>query len=149
MLLESMDLFNEGDIPGFWVRYANNMMSDRDMDAYLAHPSGTERLQPYYETMVRELVDAFYHEHQDKVEYEHIPGEGVDTYIAPLEAGYCHLILDNPQEKEVIVRLSDAEGRYTAEFCIETSYLEFELKADAVKVEVIGDVDILETVFVK
>lgn len=149
MLLESMDLFNEGDIPGFWVRYANNMMSDRDMDAYLAHPSGTERLQPYYERMVRELVDAFYHEHQDKVEYEHIHGEGVDTYIAPLEAGYCHLILDNPQEKEVIVRLSDAEGRYTAEFCIETSYLEFELKADAVKVEVIGDVDILETVFVK
>lgn len=149
MLLESIDLFNEGDIPGFWVRYANNMMSERDMNAYMAHSSGTARLQPYYEKMVTALVDAFYHTRQDKVGYEHIPGEGTETYLAPQEAGYCHLILDNPQEREVIVRLSDEAGNYTAEFCIETSYLEFELKGDAVKVEVIGDVDILETVFVK
>ena len=149
MLLESMDLFNKEDIPGFWVRYANNLMSERDMNIYMAHPSGTERLQPYYEKMVADLVDAFYHTHKDKVEYEHIPGEGIDTYLAPQEAAYCHLILDNPQEKEVIVRLSDSEDKYTAEFCIETSYLEFELKGDAVKVEVIGNVDILETVFVK
>ena len=76
MLLESIDLFNKGDIPGFWVRYANNLMSDRDMEAYMAHPSGTVRLQPYYEKMVADLVEAFYHTHKDKVEYEHIPGEG-------------------------------------------------------------------------
>ena len=149
MLLESMDLFNKGDIPGFWVRYANNLMSDRDMQAFLAHPSGTVRLQPYYEKMVADLVEAFYHTHKDKVEYEHIPGEGIDTYLAPDEAAYCHLILDNPQEKEIIVRLSDSSGHYTAEFCFESSYLEFELKGDAVKVEVMGDADILETVFVK
>ena len=149
LLLESMDLFKKGNIPGFWTRYASNYMNDRDMDIYMAHPSGTARLQPYYERMVDELVDAFYHTYKDKVDYEHIAGDGVDTYIAPDEALYCHLILDNPQEKEVIVRLSDAEGRYTAEFCIESSYLEFELKDDAIKVEVIGDVDIFETVFVK
>lgn len=149
ILLESIDLFDKGDIPGFWVRYANNMMSDRDMDAYRAHSSGIVRLQPYYERMVSALVDAFYRTRKDKVGYEHIPGDGIDTYIAPDEAAYCHLILENPQEKEVIVRLSDAAGNYTAEFCIETSYLEFELKGDAVKVEVIGNVDILETVFVK
>ena len=149
MLLESMDLFNKGDIPGFWVRYANNLMSDRDMEAFMDHPSGTVRLQPYYEKMVADLVEAFYHTHKDKVDYEHIPGEGIDTYLAPEEAAYCHLILDNPQEKEVIVRLSDSAGHYTAEFCFESSYLEFELKGDAVKVEVMGDADVLETVFVK
>ena len=149
MILESTDLFNNGDIPGFWVRYANNLMSDRDMNSYMAHSSGTVRLQPYYEKMVAALVDAFYRTHKDKVEYEYMPGEGIATYIAPDEAACCHLILDNPKEKEVIVRLSDVEGNYTAEFCIEASYLEFELKGDAVKVEVIGDVDILETVFVK
>ncbi len=149
LLLESIDLYNRGDIPGFWTRYASNYMSERDMEAYMAYPSGASRLQPYYETMMDALVDAFYHTYKDKVEYEHISGDGAEIYIAPDEAAYCHLILDNPREKEVIVRLSDASGKYTAEFCIESSYLEFELKDDAVKVEVIGDVDVFETVFVK
>jgi hypothetical protein len=99
--------------------------------------------------MMKELADAFDASYKDQVEYTLIPGEGIQTYIAPDEASVCHLVLDNPHRSEVIVRLSDAYGMFTAEFCIVDSYLEFEMKGDAVKVEVIGDVPVFETVFVK
>lgn len=148
-ILECIDYHKAGDIPGFWSTYASNLMSDKDRAAYLAHPSGTKKLYPYYETMMKELADAFNQAYKGKVGYTFIPGDGVQTYIAPDEASMCHLILDNPEGREVIIRLSDAKGKYTAEFCIENSYFEFELKEDAVKVEVIGNTDIFEAVFVK
>ena len=148
-ILECIDFHNAGDIPGFWATYAANLMSDREKAAYLAHPSGFRRLYPYYERMMKELADAFSQAYKGKVEYTFIPGEGVQTYIAPDEASRCHLILDNPEGREVIIRLSDATGKYTAEFCIDNSYFEFDMKEDAVKVEVIGDAGVFETVFVK
>lgn len=148
-IIECVEYYNTGDIPGFWSTYAENLMSDEDMNAYLEHPSGTARLQPYYERMMKELAEAFDAAYKGKVAYTYLDGEGIDTYIAPDEASFCHLILDNPEGHEVILRLSDAKGRYTAEFCIDTSYFEFEMKEDAIKVEVIGDVDVFEAVFVK
>lgn len=148
-ILECITHYRSGDIPAFWSTYASNLMSDDDRNAYLEHPSGTARLQPYYERMMKVLAEAFDNAYKDAVGYTFIPGDGIQTYIAPDEASLCHLVLDNPQQKEVIVRLSDRKGRYTAEFCIETSYFEFEMKEDAVKVEVIGNVPVFETVFVK
>lgn len=148
-ILECISFLSDGDIPGFWATYAANLMSDEEMKAYQANPSGTARLQPYYERMMKELADAFDMAYKGKVGYTHIPGEGIQTYIAPEEASVCHLVLDNPEQKEVIVRLSDGSGKYTAEFCINSSYFEFEMKEDAVRVEVIGDVRVFETVFVK
>ena len=136
-------------MPGFWATYAADLMSDKDIQAYMAHPSGTAVLQPFYERMMKELAEAFDQAYKGKVGYTHIPGEGIQTYIAPDEASVCHLVLDNPEGREVIVRLSDAKGQFTAEFCIEQSYFEFEMKEDAVKVEVLGDVRVFETVFVK
>lgn len=148
-ILECITHYRNGDIPAFWSTYASNLMSDEDRNAYLSHPSGTARLQPYYERMMTVLAEAFENAYKDAVGYTYIPGDGIQTYIAPDEAALCHLVLDNPQQKEVIVRLSDRMGRFTAEFCIETSYFEFEMKDDAVKVEVIGNVPVFETVFVK
>lgn len=148
-ILECISYYNAGDVPGFWATYAANLMSDKDIQAYRANPSGTAVLQPYYERMMKELAEAFDQAYKGKVGYTHIPGEGIQTYIAPDEASVCHLVLDNPEGREVIVRLSDVNGRYTAEFCIEESYFEFEMKEDAVKVEVLGDVRVFETVFVK
>ena len=98
---------------------------------------------------MKQLAEAFDEAYKGKVEYKYIPGKDIQTYIAPEEASLCHLILDNPEKREVIVRLSDKRGKYTAEFCIDSSYFEFEMKDDAVNVEIIGDVKVFETVFVK
>lgn len=148
-ILECIDYYKKGDVPGFWSTYAANLMSDEERELYMAHPSGKARLYPFFERMMKQLAEAFDEAYKGKVEYQYIPGKDIQTYIAPDEASLCHLILDNPEKREVIVRLSDKKGRYTAEFCIDTSYFEFEMKDDAVNVEVIGDVKIFETVFVK
>ena len=148
-ILECIDFYKKGDVPGFWSTYAANLMSDEEREFYQAYPSGKARLFPYFERMMKQLAEAFDEAYKGKVEYKYIPGKDIQTYIAPDEAALCHLILDNPEKHEVIVRLSDKKGKYTAEFCIDTSYFEFEMKDDAVNVEVIGDVKIFETVFVK
>lgn len=148
-ILDCVSYYRSGDTQAFWTTYAANLMSDEDMKAYLAHPSGQEILHPFYERMMTELFEAYKSRYKDSVMYEHYRENGMEVFIAPDEASCCHLVIDNPQGREVIVRLADSHGRYVAEFCMESSYLEFELKENAVKVEVLGDNDILETVFVK
>lgn len=148
-ILDCIRHFEEGDIPAFWSTYAANLMSVKDVESFRAHPSGTSRLHPYYEKMMTELAEAADLADKGRLGYEHFSQEDMEVYIAPDEAVLCHLILNNPEGREVIVRLSDAAGRYTAEFSVETSYFQFEMKDEAVKVEIMGDVDIFETVFVK
>ena len=148
-ILECVDYYKKGDVPGFWSTYASDLMSDDERELYKAHPSGQARLYPYFDRMMKQLAEAFDEAYKGKVEYKYIPGKDIQTYIAPDEASLCHLILDNPEKREVIVRLSDKKGKFTAEFCIDSSYFEFEMKDDAVNVEVIGDVKVFETVFVK
>ena len=148
-VLECMDLYAAGDIPGFWSTYASNLMSEAEIESYREYPSGSGVLQPFYERMMDRLDDVFDIENGSRITYEHIAGDGMDSYIAPAGTSACHLIMNNPDRKEVIVRLSDVSGRYTAEFCIRDSYFKFDMKGNAVKVEVIGDVPVFETVFVK
>ena len=148
-VLECMSSYAAGDIPGFWSIYASNLMSEAERASYNEYPSGTGTLQPYYEKMMDELADAFDMDNESRVSHRHIAGDGMDTYIAPSGTSVCHLILNNPDGREVIVRLSDEAGRYTAEFCINESYFRFDMKGNAVKVEVLGDVPVFETVFVK
>jgi len=148
-VLECMSSYAAGDIPGFWSIYASNLMSEAERASYNEYPSGTGTLQPYYEKMMDELADAFDMDNESRVSHRHIAGDGIDTYIAPSGTSVCHLILNNPDGREVIVRLSDEAGRYTAEFCINESYFRFDMKGNAVKVEVLGDVPVFETIFVK
>ena len=148
-VLECISLYSAGDIPGFWSTYASNLMSEAEVASYLEYPSGAGMLQPFYEKMMDSLDDVFDIDNGARVKYEHIAGEGIQTYVAPAGTSACHIIMNNPDKAEVIVRLSDSSGRYTAEFCIKDSYFRFDMKGNAVKVEVMGDVPVFETVFVK
>ncbi|MBQ8839042.1 MAG: beta-N-acetylglucosaminidase domain-containing protein [Bacteroidales bacterium] len=147
--LECFSLYQEGDISGFWAAYADNLMTDEEIASYKAHRCGTFKLQPFYENMMAELADAFNERYKGRVEYSHVHEDGMDVYTAPADASHCHLILNNPSGKDVVVRLSDAAGRYVAEFCVNDSYFEFDLKSDARKVEVIGADEIYEIIFVR
>ena len=71
------------------------------------------------------------------------------SFGVPAGAGHAYLLMNSLTGKEVIVRLVAPDGTYVAEFPVNTPYFEFEIKGNTSKVEVIGDVDIFETVFVK
>lgn len=147
--LECLSLYLSGDVSGFWAAYADNLMTDEDRAAYGAHSSGTLKLQPFYDSMMKDLAVSFRGKYKGRVDCSHSRVDGMDVYQAPSDAGHCHLILNNPSGKEVIVRLSDEDGRYVAEFCICSSYFEFDLKSGARTVEVIGADEIYEIIFVK
>jgi len=148
-ILDCVAFYRNGDTQGFWTTYAANLMSDEERTAYQAFPSGEKKLQPFYERMMTELFDAYKSKHKDSVGYTRKSVDGVEVFLAPEEASRCHLVLNNPQGREAIARLADTSGRYVAEFCFSSSYLEFELKDNAVRVEVLGGNEILEIVFVK
>lgn len=53
-------LYREGNNdPLFWSRYVENLMSMDEVQSYLDHRSGTMKLQPFYETMMNDLSNAF------------------------------------------------------------------------------------------
>lgn len=147
-ILDCMKHCADGDVTSFWSVYAENLMSVKERETYDAHNVGSARLQPYYDRMMEELYDVFSQKNEGKMDYERMCIDGIDTYIAPEEAEGCYLVMNNPENHEVIVRLSDRSGKYVAEFCIDSSYFEFELKEDAIKVEIIGDTEVFETIFV-
>lgn len=147
-IIECMKHCRENNVTSFWSVYADNLMSENERRLYDEYASGSVRLHPYYQSMMDALYEEFSSKSGDKVEYEHFRTDGMDTYVAPLTAEGCYLIMNNPEGHEVIIRLADGSGRYVAEFCIDTSYFEFELKENATKVEILSDIEIFDTIFV-
>lgn len=75
--------------------------------------------------------------------------DGMKTFEIPSDALRCCLLMNDLRGREVIVRLAAADGTYIAEFPVTTSYFEFNIKDKAVKVEVLGNAEIFEAIFVK
>lgn len=75
--------------------------------------------------------------------------EGMKSFAVPSDAKRACLLMNDLDGKEIIVRLVAADGSFVAEFPVTTSYFEFAIKDNAVKVEVLGNMEIFETVFVK
>lgn len=85
----------------------------------------------------------------DENPFTFVKVKGMKTFEVPAGAKASRLLMNDLGGKEVIVRLVAPDGTYVAEFPVNTPYFEFEIKGNTSKVEVIGDVDIFETVFVK
>jgi hypothetical protein len=75
--------------------------------------------------------------------------DGMKTFEIPSDALRCCLLMNDLKGREVIVRLAAADGTYIAEFPVTTSYFEFNIKDKAVKVEILGNAEIFEAIFVK
>lgn len=75
--------------------------------------------------------------------------DGMKTFEIPSDAVRCCLLMNDLRGREVIVRLAAADGTYIAEFPVTTSYFEFNIKDKAVKVEILGNAEIFEAIFVK
>ncbi|MDE7389062.1 MAG: discoidin domain-containing protein, partial [Muribaculaceae bacterium] len=55
----------------FWTNYVGNLMSEADRAAYMAHKTGTMKLQPFYENAMDAMLVNF---------YEKVSGERADTH---------------------------------------------------------------------
>ena len=97
--------------------------------------------------MMDELHKAFDARHGEDMGYMHFKDEGVNTFITVNPSSRGRVLMNNPEGKEVIVRLADGTGKYTAEFCTYVSDFRFDMKENAIRVEVLGDIDVFEVFF--
>lgn len=58
--LELLKTYKQGNFAKFWQDYVNNIMTADQRKAYEAHKVGTMKLQPFYETTMDDLSDAFF-----------------------------------------------------------------------------------------
>ena len=146
-ILECLKHYDQGKRKEFWTAYILNLMSETDKERCGRLIPGTESFQRYHEYMMGELHKAFDAKHGEDMGYMHFKDEGVNTFITVDKARRGRVLMNNPEGREVIVRLADGTGRYTAEFCVYVSDFQFDMKEDAIRVEVLGDVDVFEVFF--
>ena len=153
-VIDCISYFKSEEIDKFWISYIENMMSPEEQISYSCYPVGAKLLQPFCEKIMKEMIDSF---------SSHLTGgasksldfttytssSGRIEYKIPAHANTCRLLTGRLSENEqIIFRQLNTKGELVAEFVVRSPYTEFDLKEGSVKVDVLGEVDIYETIFV-
>ena len=85
----------------------------------------------------------------DENPFTSVKSEGMLTFEVPADAQRCHLLMNDLQGRQVYVRQVAADGRYIAEYPVESAYFDFEIKENAAKVEILSGAEVFEAVFVR
>jgi hyaluronoglucosaminidase len=153
-VIDCISYFKEGNVDKFWISYIENKMTQEEQISYSCYPVGENRLQPFCEGIMKEMVDSFSAtltgDSSVKVDFQnYISSTGRVEYKIPAHANTCRLLTGClPENETVIFRQLDTKGGLVAEFVVRTPYTEFDLKQGSIKVDVLGEVDIYETIFV-
>jgi hypothetical protein len=156
-VLDCIADFYGNDIGKFWVSYVESRMTEEELLAYRCFPVGTEKLYPFIKRSMESMVEAFAERLTKGGSDGRIPidlhtcvrSEGKIEFKIPAYANTCRLLTGRlSDDRQVLFRQLGADGRLVAEFVVKSPYTEFDLKEGAVKVDVLGEVDIYETIFV-
>lgn len=168
-VLKCMEYFSRGNIRDFWTVYISAVMSEQEQLDYQAHPVGQEKLHPFCVQSMQELKDAFTDmltggaglrnlsstlaAHStpalDSDFSTSVSSSGHIEFAIPAEANTCHLLMGPlSKDKKVYFRQLKTDGSLAAEFVVDSPSMTFDIKNGAVKVDVLGDVDIYECIFV-
>lgn len=85
----------------------------------------------------------------DENPFTFTPTGGFMSLEVPSGASFCHLMMKDLAGAEIYVRQVSADRTYIAEYPVSTAYFEFEIKGNAAKVEIVGNADVFEAVFVE
>lgn len=152
--IDCITYFKEGNVDKFWITYIENMMTPEERISYSCYPVGENKLQPFCENIMKEMIDSFSSSLTGganvKVDFQNfISSAGRVEYKIPANTNICRLLTGRlPENEPVIFRQLNIKGELVAEFVVKSPYMEFDLKEGAVKVDVLGEVDIYETIFV-
>ena len=167
--IECLRFYKTDDIGRFWLSYVENVMTDEDRVSYGCYPVGEEKLQPFCEDMMSQMIGAFAakltsgaselnlastlyqapNAALDSDFHTYAPSGGYIAFPIPADANTCRLLTGPLSENgTVLFRQIGTDGELVAEFVMRSPYTEFDLKEGAVKVDVLGDVDIYESIFV-
>lgn len=166
--LECMSYFMASDQIAFLKSYVGTTVSEDERQAADAHKVGSRLLTPFCDRVSRELASRFYKDMNDAVVI-HNP-DAVDShpfyramdgnlatfmnchdrtsFNVPAGASRCH-VLFGEKKGMVLFRQLSKEGGLIAELLVKNPYVEMEIKPGTVAVDVLGDIELFETIFVK
>lgn len=167
--IECLEYYQKGDLGAFWISYMNNRMSAQEVLSYEMHKVGEAKLHPFCVNMMQELTDAFTSMLTGNVRLKNLastlyssPNQALDSdfttsmqsaghveFPIPADANTCRLLTGPlPEGQQLLFRQLGTDGDLLAEFVLASPYSEFDLKEGAVKVDVLGNIDIYESIFV-
>ena len=153
-VIDCVSYYKEGDVDKFWISYIENMMTPEDQISYSCYPVGERKLQPFCERLMKEMIDSFSSRltagASMNVDFHTCTSSsGRIEYMIPHDTNTCRVLTGRiPDNQTVLFRQLDAKGKLVAEYVVKSPYMEFDLKEGAVMVDVLGEVDIYETIFV-
>ena len=153
-VIDCMSYFKDKNVDKFWISYIENMMTPQEQISYSCYPVGENKLQPFCVNIMKEMIDQFSASLTDgseaKVDFQNFTtSTGRVEYKIPSYANTCRLLTGRlPENGTVIFRQLNTKGELVAEFVVKSPYTEFDLKEGSIKVDVLGEVDIYETIFV-
>lgn len=168
-VLQCMEYYKSGNIGDFWLAYISSQVTQKEMDEHAAHPVGEHKLHPFCirsmgqmkegfasmltgKTALHNLASTLYDDAGAALDSDFttsVPTEGHMEFAIPASANTCHLLTGKLNKDErIIFRQLGTDGRLIAEFVVKSPFTTFDIKDGAVKVDVLGNVDIYETIFV-
>lgn len=153
-VIDCLSYFREGKSDHFWISYIENRMSQEEQISYSCYPVGENVLQPFCEDIMKEMIDSFSLQltggTSKPLDFStYTSSSGRVEYNIPAYANTCRLLTGRlPENGEVLFRQLNTKGELVAEFVVRSPYTEFDLKEGSIKVDVLGEVDIYETIFV-
>ena len=167
--IECLDHYMNKDLGAFWISYIGSRMTDDEKSSYDSHKVGEVKLHPFCINMMTELTNAFTSMLTGGQTLRNLastlyarPNAALDSdfttcmhtaghlvFPIPAMANTCRLLTGPlPEGQILLLRQLATDGSLVAEFVVTSPYSEFDLKAGAVEVDVLGDVDIYESIFV-
>lgn len=168
-VLKCMEYYKTGNIGEFWLAYISSQVSSKEIAEYRAHPVGENKLHPFCiesmaamkegfasmltgKTALHNLASTLYATPNFALDSDFTTSAATGGYMEfaiPASANTCHLLTGSLKEGEqIIFRQLGTDGRLLAEFVVKSPFTTFDIKEGAVKVDVMGNVNIYETIFV-
>lgn len=168
-VLECMEYYTKGRLGAFWQTYLTTVMTPEEVESYKQYPVGATKLHPFCQEAMAAMKDGFTSVLTGKAVLLNlastlyaVPNAALDSdfttsihtnghleFAIPAEANTCCLLTGTlPEGKQIIFRQLRTDGSLVAEFVVKSPYTRFDLKEGAVKVDILGDVEVYENIFV-
>lgn len=168
-VLRCMEYYANGNLGDFWTTYLTTIMSDDEMDSYSRYPVGSDKLHPFCVRSVGQMKEGFSSMLSGTTSMHNLastlyatPNAALDSdfetrihthghmeFAIPAHANTCHLLTGPlPDDGRILFRQLRTDGSLVAEFIVRSPFTTFDIKDGAVMVDVLGDVEIYETIFV-
>ena len=168
-VLKCMEYYHKGKLGAFWQTYLTTVMTPEEIASYRQYPVGATKLYPFCEEAMTAMKEGFTSVLTGKSVLHNLattlyaaPNAALDSdfttsvhtnghleFAIPAEANTCCLLTGTlPEGKRVIFRQIRTDGSLVAEFIVKSPYTRFDIKEGAVKVDILGDVEVYENIFV-